>query len=158
LDEVRKINEIPGIILKAIQGVQDFDAKTSYILRLNLVGRSPLHHQLNKPGETEQLVDMLNEGQLQREYFQWIDRISIQTMPDIDLEELKKGNDFTSEILNAIEKFELSPDLLDEKFDEIDGEFNSQAAKRELTSLSPAEKKNILAKAQWMIIDQLIKE
>jgi DNA repair protein SbcD/Mre11 len=158
LSNTHKINILPEVILKAMQGIQVNNDKSSLILRLNLVGRTPLHIHLHKPGEVEQLTDLLNEGQLQREYFQWIDRISINTMPDIDLMELKKGNDFTAEILKAVEYIEVNLEKLDEKLFEIESEFNSQAAKRELKELSPAEKKEILAKAQWMIIDQLIKE
>lgn len=151
-----KIHLLGESIAEAIKGIDDGVHKTSHILRIRLLGRAALHHHLSQAAEVEALMHMLNEGQLQQDCFQWIDKISVHTMPDIDLENLAKANDFTAEVLRTFHEIAANTSMLDEILQGLETEFSSQASKRELKDLSEEDKQEILMKAKWMLIDQLL--
>lgn len=148
---------------EAIQNSKDVgpingENKTSYILRLTLTGRTSLHNQLIRPGEIQQLQNHLNDGQLNNKYFVWIDRIDNKTQALIDVEALKSGRDFIAEVLTAIEVYEKDPGKLNSIINEAESAFGSMEAKRELQHFSEEEQKDILERAKWVLLDQLIKE
>jgi DNA repair exonuclease SbcCD nuclease subunit len=152
-----KIDRLPEIIEEAKENIEDFDEKASYILRIILEGRTSLHLQLNKPGEIDQLLDLFNEGQLLQSNFTWVDQIILKTQPDIDIEQVKKRTDFPAEILKTIDENKNSVEKLQELIDRQEVEFTSPQTKRELNELSDSEKKEILEKVQWILLDQLLK-
>lgn len=158
LSDENKIDHLSVKIEEAKGNIADFDENASYILRITLKGRTPLHSQLNKSGEIEQLLDLFNEGQLNQTGFTWIDQIELKTQPEIDIEQIKKGTDFPSEILKMFSKYEKGSEKLQELINNVDEEFTSLQAKRELAELSESEQKEILEKAKWILLDQIIKE
>jgi DNA repair protein SbcD/Mre11 len=136
--------------------IDDYVPSSGYLLRVKLVGRTPLHHLINNNRETEKMAALYNESQLHTGII--IDKITCSTLPDADLEELKKGNDFTAEILNEFDSYSANAELLENALEDIESEFTSGAARNELEPLTHEEKQEILARAQWMLIDQLLKE
>ena len=152
------IGELPDRIHRVVEEIAGYQQDSSRILRVKLRGRTALHVLLHRPGEIINLLRLLNEGQLQQEYFTLFDRIILQTFPDLDLDEMKEANDFTAEILKSFDSLEANPEKYDELFSALEQEFGSQPAKRELDDLSDEEKKEILENARWMLMDQLIKD
>jgi len=153
-----KIDRLSGRIEEVISSLEDYEENTSCILRISFYGRTPLHSLLNKQEEVEQLVHYFNEGQLNQMNYIWIDSIRVKTRPVIDTEQIKKGADFTAEILKTIEKFEGEPGKIAGLIKDAESDFNSPQTKRELKELSEDDHKEILEKAKWILIDQLIKE
>jgi DNA repair exonuclease SbcCD nuclease subunit len=158
LSDENNIDRLSDKIEEAKDKIAVFDENASYILRITLKGRTPLHSQLNKPGEIEQLLDLFNEGQLNQTGFTWIDQIELKTQPEINIEQVKKGTDFPSEILKMFSKYEKGSDKLQELINNVDEELTSPQAKRELAELSESEQKEILEKSKWILLDQLIRE
>jgi DNA repair exonuclease SbcCD nuclease subunit len=152
------IGELPDRIHRVVEEITGYQQDSARILRVTLKGRSPLHGLLHRPGETKNLPGMLNEGQLQQEYFTLFDRIILQTLPDVDLDEMKQANDFTAEILRSFDSLNTDPEKYNELFSALEQDFSSHQAKRELEDLSDEEKKEILENARWMLMDQLIKD
>ena len=151
------INVLPGKIQEAVTGLNDYEENTSYIIRISLTGRTPLHSRFNRPGEMEQVLDFLNEGQLDQTHFTWIDSIEVNTKPVIDIDKIRERSDFPGEILNAIEQYESDSQKLKEWIESVDKEFSGQA-KREIDGLSEEDHRQIIEKAKWMLLDKLRKE
>jgi exonuclease SbcD len=158
LTDEDKIDILWDKIEKGKNAIKDYDESVSYILRVNLTGRTILHTHLNKPGEIEKLQVHFNEGQLDKIYFTWIDRFDLNTSPAIDIDQIKKGNDFTAEILKAFSEYEADLNRLEELINNIDEEFMTYHIKEEITALTRHEYMEILEKAKWILVDQLIKE
>lgn len=158
LNGVEDISQLHAAIEKAITNVAVYSERESYMLRIVLTGRTRLHGLLHKPGEVNQLLQLFNEGQLQQESFTWIDRIALHTLPDTDLELLKKGNDFVAELLTVFDALEADSAQLDAIVSEADKEFSSPQARKEIDELSVEEKKEIAEQARWMLLDPLLKE
>jgi len=158
LTDEDKIDSLWDKIEKSRNSIKDYDENVSYILRVNLAGRTALHAHLNKPGELEKLQEHFNEGQLDQIYFTWIDRFKLSTRPVIDVEQIKKGNDFTAEILKAFNEYEADLNRLEELINNIDKEFMTYRIKEEIEALQKYEHREILEKAKWKLLDQLIRE
>ena len=158
LSGLDSIGELSSRIYDAVQEITGNQQNSAGIIRVTLSGRTALHGLLHRPGETENLLKMLNEGQLQQEYFTLFDRIVLQTLPDADLDEMKEANDFTAEILKSFDNLDAVPEKYQELFHQMEQEFGSQSAKRELDDFSDEEKKEILENARWLLVDQLIKD
>ncbi len=158
LNDEDKIDRLPDKIEDNKNNIKDFDDKTSYILRVKLTGRTSLHTHLNKPGEIEILREHFNEGQLDRINFTWIDRIELDTRPVIDLGQIEKGNDFTAELLRTFNEYEADSNKLTDLIKSMDEENLSYQIRKEITALTEYEQKEVLQKAKWKLIDQLIKD
>ena len=158
LSGLDSIGELSGRIHSAVEKITGSGYNESCILRLTLKGRTSLHGLLHRPEETNDLLNLLNEGQLQHDRFTLFDQIVLQTLPDVNLDELKEANDFTAEILKSFDRLESDQAQLTELFSVLEQEFGSQPAKRELEDLTEEEKKQILENARWQLLDQLIKD
>lgn len=75
LKGISKINDLSGLLENAKTDIPDIDEESSYILRIVLKGRTPLHVILNNAEQIEEVRNNLNEGKLSEEYFTWIDSI-----------------------------------------------------------------------------------
>lgn len=151
------ISKIEDRIEEAKNNIRDFDENDNYILRIILKGRTHLHHYLTKPGETEQLTRLFNEGQLAQNNFTWIDRIELKTWPDIDIDQVKKGKDFIADILNTFDQYENESEMLKQVLQNAEKDFSSPLARRVLNELTEPELKEILEKAKLLLADQLLK-
>ena len=133
-------------------------AETGLVVRLALEGRTPLHAQLNKPGETEQLLQHFNQEMTNTGRFIWFDRIGLNTLPELDLNQLREAGDFTAGILQAFEEATNDQEALEQLIGEAEASFASAEARRELDALSDSEKRAVIETAKWMLLDKLLKE
>lgn len=133
------------------------DEVSSSIIRLQLRGRTSLHHSLQAPNTVTDLIAQLNEGQLLKESFRIVDAIGVSTSPDIDLEQRKQGNDFLAAILRAFERLEADASLLDQSILEL-GKGISPHLRSDDRQLSVEEMQYILRQAKFKLADLLTKE
>ncbi|MFO8129689.1 MAG: metallophosphoesterase [Bacteroidales bacterium] len=152
-----EINSLPDRIEDAIQALDGLQETASCILRVDFVGRTRLHGDLNRPREIELLREHFNEAQLSRKHFTWIDRIEVKTKPAFDIEQIEKGSGFIAEVLRSFAKSENDPEKLDGLITNAVDDFSSHAVKREIELLED-EQREILEKAKWMLLDKLINE
>lgn len=144
-------------IQDAVENMEAFTPSESYLIRLTFSGRTTLHNYLHKPGQIEGLLELFNEGVLQQQQFTWIDTIRLKTQPEVDLEGLRKANDFTAAVINAFKELNDDPETTAELLEDIRKQFALNVRRGELEGLSDEEMAEITEKAQWMIVDQLIK-
>jgi exonuclease SbcD len=156
LGEEDRTDSLADKIQKARLNIEDNDDNVSCMLRINITGRTPLHSYLNKPGETEQLIGMFNEGQLEHGVFTWIDQLKVNTSPLIDINSVAKGNDFTAEIIKIFKKYETDSRGLADIFKLANDEI-SYSILKEVNELSIQEQREILEKAKWMLLDQILR-
>lgn len=153
-----RIDRIPQLINDAITGIESYDGQSSYIIRVIIRGRTPLHPVLNRPGEMQQVAEQFNEGQIHRSKFTLIDRIDLETRPDLDLEKIRNADDFTAEIVRFLEEYEADQEKLDSLIGSVEEAFVSAGARRETGDLTAEEKKGILERVKWLLLDHLTAE
>ncbi|HDR88182.1 MAG TPA: DNA repair exonuclease [Bacteroidetes bacterium] len=153
-----RFDRLPARVEEAIKGLSAYNESASYMIRLTLSGRTPLHVHLNRPGETTRLAELLNEGQSPEAPFTRIDRIDIRTRPDMDLDQVRKGTDFPAEVLKVFDTYEKDPEKLRALLTEIEKEFGHHAARRHLSELPDEEMNELLDRARWLLMDRLTEE
>lgn len=74
----------------------------SVVLRATVTGSGPLHDELVDPAKAAKVTKVLNSsaGSVP---FTWVDRIDWRTRPTIDLDEVRQGTDFLSDLLATVD-------------------------------------------------------
>jgi DNA repair exonuclease SbcCD nuclease subunit len=153
-DNIHKVTEK---IFDAQQDIPNYNEQKNYVLRVNLTGRTSLHERLIKHEEILEIVDNINEGQFSRPAFTWVDRIEVNTQPDIDLANMKKGEDFAASILRQMDKYSQDKDKQKKLFESAGKDMAKPEAKREIDDLTATEKEQLLQNAKWQLINQIVK-
>jgi DNA repair exonuclease SbcCD nuclease subunit len=85
------IDDLDGLrarLMAVCEGVRDDAGDRPSVLRLELLGRSPVHSQLVRPGVLDDLLHDLRQQQLEAAPWIWVDRLRDGSRPDLDLEAL----------------------------------------------------------------------
>ncbi len=80
------------------------DEQRHVVVRVALVGRSPAHGDLVRAGVIEALFEELRSQQASRGPWVWIDRLSDRTAAPLDLDALRSGADFASEVMRIADE------------------------------------------------------
>jgi len=83
------------------------DART-LVVRWRLINRGPLHHELSRSG-VEELIEIIRKKWRDHATPVLVEKLSDDTMPAIDLDELRQQNSFSSMVLVAARDFETDP-------------------------------------------------
>lgn len=165
LSAITSAGELPDAVMQTVDAARVRPGsgegpvgETGMVVRLELDGRTPLHALLNKPGETEQLLQHFNQDLFSTERFIWFDRIGLNTLPDLDLDQIRDAGDFTAGLLQALDEALADQEALAQLIGEAEAGFASAEARRELDALSDKEKLAVMGKAKWLLLDKLLQE
>ncbi len=156
LTDVTNNSELTDRITIGIENIPDLNEEDSAIIRLTLKGRTSMHLILSE--NSESLLENLNEGILNSQSFKFIDRIKVDTQPEINLDELKNGNDFIAEILKEIDDVFLNEDKKKQLLESLSNEMIGSQLKKELKHINEDDKAEILNKAKFVLLDKLLTE
>jgi DNA repair protein SbcD/Mre11 len=87
-----------GAIDAAIAGADG----RSLIVRLRLVGRGPMHATLRRIGYVDDLRTLLNEERSLTVPFAWVESITDDTVPEIDVDARRSAQDFVGDFLRTV--------------------------------------------------------
>lgn len=158
LSGIESVDRLPPLITNTIQAMIGYDEKISAIIQITFTGKTRLHAQLRKPGEIDGLRSLMNEGQLLESSFLWIDRIEVNTRPDIDLDEIAKGNDFVAELVKLFDIYSDDAEKRAALLKLLYEDLLSVPIKRQLDGSSPGQEKEMIEKAKWILLDQILSE
>jgi len=115
---LESLEQVRAAIVDCCETIRSNAAGRPAVVRLDLVGASPAHADLARPGVAGDLLADLREEQLVFDTWIWIDRIRDRTRPAVDLEELlaEEGlvGDIARRAASLIEDPEASAALLEE--------------------------------------------
>jgi exonuclease SbcD len=152
------IDLLLGMITEKLEASENYDPGSNYIIRITLRGRTPLHHALNNEVEAEALTSHFNEELASGTKFILIDRINVNTRPDIDTENIRNGTGFIAELLNNLHSYRENNPALEILIKEIEVDFINASVKKEIGDLSEDDMKSLLENAQSILTDKLLKE
>ncbi|QQS40263.1 MAG: DNA repair exonuclease [Acidobacteriota bacterium] len=148
------LNRLDSLIEDAAEQVDGHDSDCGYVYRITLRGRTSLHHHLSDTEEIDGLVEQLNEGG----GTDIIDRIEIRTVPDLDLDAIRAGNDFPATVLRLADSYGTDEERLKGLFDAVDEDFKSAAAKRLMGDLPEDRMAGILNEAAMDLLTKLVED
>jgi len=155
LTGVTRIEELENKITDAIESFNDTGNESSLIIRILLTGRTALHKQLIRKEEIQQLLEHFNEGQPVQDRFTWTDSIIAGTRPDIDIETIREGAGFPSEILKTFEACSKDTEKLKDLIMALEDEFANPKAKKIIGESGLQDHTGILENAKDILLDKI---
>jgi len=133
----------------------------SYLVRLQLTGKTALHSTFAKRNEMEQLIKDFNNENNYQSSFVYIDKFIPLTTPEIDLEARKQSSDFIGDLIQRFEHYGNEKEALEDLKNKLLSELDSTKVGRSLKDADfeedlNKELQNILTNAKWKCIDGLI--
>jgi hypothetical protein len=129
------------------------------IARLSLKGRTDLHSQLRRTNNIPEILENVREQLAAKEPFVWLESLRLETAGTYDLDSLKKGDDFTADIIAVFDNLEAPEsedwEKLRESFQPL---FNTWGGNRLLDQLSDEKLVELARKAKENILDLLTGE
>ena len=154
------LDELPR---RVDQRLQDADNR-SLVLRIDLHGRGLLHETLRRQGVVDDLREQINDLFQTREPFAWCERISDLTKPQIDLDALAAGADFTAELIKQSREVQADPAQLKELAAELKPLYDNQRfsfLRQERLGAEepdPDEMASLLREAEAIVLDLLVED
>jgi DNA repair exonuclease SbcCD nuclease subunit len=112
------IEEVHRLLTAACDTVRA-DSGRPTVARLSLIGRSPVHGELVRPGLLPDVVESVRREQSVGHPWVWIDRIADKTASVLDLDAIRAGGDFSAELLRIADELSADPSALRTILDEI---------------------------------------
>lgn len=126
------------------------------IARIILQGRTSLHDHVKNDDALKELGQWLTES-LSPDTLYHIDRIESETLPDIDLDNIARGNDFPADVFRALSTYDENPETFDGLIRSMAAEFATHAIRKQTRPLDETECRQIVALARRQLIDLFFK-
>ena len=140
----------------ACQRVREQAESRPAVGRITLVGRSPIHQSLVRPGFVAELAQRVREAEGSETPFVWVERIDVATRPPVDVEARRSGHDFVADLLSHVERYRVNSELLQPLGERLEPLF--RRAHRFLESPTDEELREWLEEAEVMCLDLLVAE
>lgn len=155
--ELETIDALERRVRDEIDGVADEATGRAVVCRVRLTGRGALHGELRRDKAVEQLQDRLRERLAGRDPFVWVQRLSAETQPVVDLEERRQREDLLAEVLTIAREYREEPGALDRLMEEALGELwrNARVEKAQVEAPSAEDVAAVLREAELLCVDHL---
>ena len=150
------LDRIPEKIEAAVYSGQEDPDHADCIARIILQGRTPLHVHIKNDDALKELAQWLNET-LSPDALYHIDRIESETLPDIDLDNVARGNDFPADVFRVFKTYDENPDTIDGLIRSMAESFATHTIRKQTRPLDESDCRQILALAQRRLIDLFFK-
>ena len=126
------------------------------LIHLTLTGRTEAHEELQRGNNSEDLVEEIQSGFERRTPAIWLNLV-VATQGAYDVEALKQGNDFISDLLVLYAAFE-NGDEVDELGETLKPLFEVWPGRKYVQTLSQKDIQDLLLQARNLTLDQLVKK
>ncbi|MDA1162223.1 MAG: DNA repair exonuclease [Planctomycetota bacterium] len=130
----------------------------SVVVRLTLSGRGALHGDLSRPHAANDLVEELQSRRVSRTPFVWIEKLKLNTLPDIDLNARRGTPDFLGDLLRLIDEIRNSPEEVAALREVLTELYDHKRASRILESPNDDELHHLLDQAEICCVDLLAED
>lgn len=132
-------------------------AGRSVLVRISIGGRTALHSWLSEAENQQDLLARLR-SQSSVEPFVWVDRIRVETRPEIDLELRAQAEDILGEVLRQAKDATASEDGSNQALAELNDLFKHNRAKVFVSSPDPEQLNALIDRAALLVADHLVDE
>jgi DNA repair exonuclease SbcCD nuclease subunit len=113
------IEELRAAIGGACESVREDADGLPAIVRLDVVGRTPVHGALTHGDVMGDLLADARAAEMDRRPWVWIDRLRDLTAPEIDLDAVRSGQDLAADLVQIVDELLLDPAGADQLLDEV---------------------------------------
>jgi len=157
IENITDVDTLVGQILGLCDdNSQNVNGRT-IVLRLVLVGRSELHGQLSRSENTQELLETAQTRLIESGSAVLIDRIQLQSSSPFDIDELRAGNDFVSDLISLYDALE---DSTSEQWNAIRSAlqplYETWRGHHLLSELSDDQIKELATQAMYQTLDRFV--
>ncbi|MCE5313498.1 MAG: DNA repair exonuclease [Armatimonadota bacterium] len=80
------------------------EARRPALVRFHLTGRTAVHQNLARKGMLDDIAAELRDGEAGRERLVWVESVRDHTMPDVNIDERRKSEDFLGDFLRQMQE------------------------------------------------------
>ena len=159
--DISGVNSIDKVIsainLKAEELSRQAD-KRHVVIRMRMIGRTNQNTELRKQEVVDNILEHVRSILEDREPRIWLEKLMINTAGVYDLGELKKGENFISDVISIFESLESGDKtLLNDLNTEIDSLFSSGVGYKYLESFSADELLDLITIAKNQTLDKIVR-
>jgi len=124
------------------------------VARARLVGRGPVHTDLDRPGAPDELLTRLREEATGREPLVWWSALMNETRADLDRDGIRARGDFSAELIRLTDSLRADENRLASFIDEKTGDLWTPTLQQSCSVLS-AEMPAVLDEAEMLVLEKL---
>ncbi len=143
---LEKLEQLQESLIAAAEG-------RPVVARIRLEGYGPLHRSLSRPNAQEDLALNFRDTGTNREPFVWLERLEVQTSPDVDVAARRQSEDFLGDLLKLVEEMRKSPAKREELMESLSSIYDHSRAGRNLTELDEEQLLALLAEAEERCVE-----
>ena len=152
-------DDVIHAIKERCEGIADGMDRRHAVIRLSLTGRTDLHRELQRGNNVTALLQEVREDFEGRDPWIWLERLILKTAGHYDVDALRQGNNFFSDIISLYDELE---DEKNEIWQEIRKAltplFTNWQGRRHLEELSMDELLKLAEEAMNRTLDMMVKD
>lgn len=125
------------------------------VARITLCGRGPLHQVLHRNRVVEDLTERLRETGFEASPPLYIEKLRVQTNPEIEIDSRRKSADFVGETLRLIQRYREEPESL---YQVIGALYEDRRGSRYLQRPGREELLELIREAELLCLDRIVDE
>lgn len=155
---VQTEQELLSTLDKVCQDISGSTSGRPAIARICLTGRGPLYRSLIREGAQADLLELLQETGMSYTPYVWIEQVQLDVKPELELNTLRRGQDFIGEMLLSSKELAESHHFEKQMQRELSSLFQDPRVRRFVDMPNMEALKNLLGKAEGLCVDSLLTE
>jgi DNA repair exonuclease SbcCD nuclease subunit len=155
ISDIETLEELEGALSDACAAARSVSDGRPTVCRIELMGRSAVHGSLARPGVLADLVARVRDDALAAEPWVWVDRVRDRTRPALDLETIRAGSDFASDLVRLADELAADPEAAASALDAVVDPLASGVDSRDLPDIDAPV---LIARARDAVLDRLLAE
>ncbi|MRS12776.1 MAG: exonuclease SbcCD subunit D [Actinobacteria bacterium] len=147
------IEEVIGALGQAVDAAARNAQGRPAVVRLEIVGRTPVHDVLARPGVTRDVQAEIRAASLDRDPWVWVDRIADSTRSAVDLGALREGQDLASDLVKRADETLGDSEALRALIDDASAQVFAALDTRDIPEL---DRVALLERARDLVLDRLL--
>jgi DNA repair exonuclease SbcCD nuclease subunit len=154
-EALESVEDVVGALGSAVDSVARAADMRPAVLRLEMVGRTGAHGALARAGAMRDILSEVRAAALEGDPWVWVDRITDNTQPMIDLDTLRAGEDFAGDLVHLADSLLADERALLALVDSASAPVLGALDARDVPSV---DAQSLLARARDLALDRLLAE
>jgi exonuclease SbcD len=151
------IDEIMDAIIARCHDISTGFKGCHSIIRLSLNGRTTLHNELKKEGTIPDMTEKIRKAMEKNKPIIWLEKISLNTAKPYDVDALRKGKDFNSDIISICDELLITETQLREELNNrLNVLFTNRQIGRYLEQMPSEEVAKLINGTRDQVLDELV--
>jgi DNA repair exonuclease SbcCD nuclease subunit len=159
ISDCLSVEDIISAVITKCKGIAGFLDNRSVVIRLSITGRTNLHSDLQRGDNLHDLLENVRDQLKDIEPVIWLDKLKLSTAGVYDLDSLRNGNNFVSDIISGFDELQQPGSQTREEFLEmLKPLFDKWQGRSYLEELSGEQLMALAVEARNQMLDLLLRE